>query len=255
VSRLVAHQVRYELVKFWRDPQAVFFTIALPVVFLVIFASIFGNETLDDRSGLKVSTYYVPGIIALGVMAAAFVSLAIGLVEQRERGILKRLRATPLPPGAFIAAKAAIAVLLTVLIAVVLTLIGRVLYGVTVPTDRAPGLLLTLMVGTAAFCCLGFALSGVVHSANAAPAVANMITLPLQMISGIFFPADQIPDAVLTVAKVFPVYHLAQGLLDGFDPNGPAGGIDPVALAVLLAWGLVGAVVAVRTFRWEPQAR
>jgi len=255
VTRLVAHQLRYELVKFWRDPQAVFFTVALPVVFLVIFAAVFGNETLDNRSGLKVSTYYVPGIIALGVMAAAFVGLAIGLVEQRERGILKRLRATPLPPGAFIASRAAIAVLLTALIAVVLTLIGWVLYGVTIPTDRAPGLLLTLAVGTAAFCCLGFALSGVIRSANAAPAVANGVTLPLQMISGIFFPVDQIPDAVLVVAKVFPVYHLAQGLLDGFDPNGPAGGIDPVALAVLAAWGALGAVVAVRTFRWEPQAR
>lgn len=252
---LVVHRLRYELVKFWRDPQAVFFTVALPVVFLVIFASIFGNETLDERSGLKVSTYYVPGIIALGVMSAAFVALAIALVEQRERGILKRLRATPLPAGAFIASRAAVAVLLTALITVVLTLIGWMLFGVTIPTDRAPGLLLTLTVGTAAFCCLGFALSGMVGSANAAPAVANMVTLPLQMISGIFFPVDQIPDAVLKVAQLFPVYHLAQGLLEGFDPNGAAGGIDPTAIAVLAAWGAVGAVVAVRTFQWEPQAR
>ena len=255
MSRLVVHQVRYELIKFWRDPQAVFFTVALPVVFLVIFAAVFGNDTLDDRSGLKVSTYYVPGIIALGVMAAAFVTLAIGLVEQRERGILKRLRATPLPAGAFIASRAALAVLLTALIAVVLTLIGRVLYGVTIPSDRAPGLLLTLAVGTVAFCCLGFALSGLVRTANAAPAIANMLTLPLQMISGIFFPVNLIPDGVLVVAKVFPVYHLAQGLLDGFDPNGPAGGINVVALAVLTAWGALGAVVAARTFRWEPQGR
>ncbi len=255
MTRLVVHRLRYELVKFWRDPQAVFFTIALPVVFLVIFAAIFGNETLDERSGLKVSTYYVPGIIALGVMSAAFVALAIALVEQRERGILKRLRATPLPAGAFIASRAAVAVLLTALIAVVLTLIGWVLYGVTIPSDRAPGLLLTLAVGTATFCCLGFALSGLVRSANAAPAVANMVTLPLQMISGIYFPADHNPDAVLAVAKVFPVYHLAQGLLEGFDPNGAAGGIDPTAIAVLAAWGVLGAAVAVRTFRWEPLGR
>jgi ABC-2 type transport system permease protein len=255
MTRLVLHRLRYDLIRFWRDPQAVFFTVALPVVFLVIFAAVFGNETLDDRSGLKVSTYYVPGIITLGVMAAAFVGPAIGLVEQRERGILKRLRATPLPPGAFIASRAAVAVLLTALLAVILTLIGWALYGVTIPGDRAPGFLLTLAVGTAAFCCLGFALSGLVRSINAAPAVANMVTLPLQMISGIFFPVDLIPDAVLAVAKVFPVYHLAQGLLDGFDPNGPAGGIDPVALAVLAAWGALGAAVAARTFRWEPQAR
>ncbi len=255
MTRLVAHQVRYELIKFWRDPQAVFFTVALPVVFLVIFAAIFGNQTIDDRSGLKVSTYYVPGIIALGVMAASFVALAIGLVEQRERGVLKRLRATPLPASAYIASRAAIALVLTALIAVILTLIGRVLYGVTIPTDRAPGVLLTLAVGTTAFCCLGFAVSGVIGSANAAPAVTNGIMLPLQMLSGIFFPVSQIPDAVLTVAKVFPVYHLATGLLEGFDPNGAPGGIDPVALAVLAAWGALGAVIAVRTFRWEPQAR
>ncbi len=255
MRRLVVHQLRYELLKFWRDPQAVFFTVALPVVFLVIFAAIFGNQTIDDRSGLKVSTYYVPGIIALGVMAASFVALAIGLVEQRERGVLKRLRATPLPASAYIASRAAIAFVLTALIAVILTLIGRVLYGVTIPTDRAPGVLLTLAVGTTAFCCLGFAVSGVIGSANAAPAVTNGIMLPLQMLSGIFFPVSQIPDAVLTVAKVFPVYHLATGLLEGFDPNGAPGGIDPVALAVLASWGALGAVIAVRTFRWEPQAR
>jgi ABC-2 type transport system permease protein len=252
---LLRHQVRYDQIKFWRDPQAVFFTIALPVVFLVIFAAIFGNQTVDDRQGLKVSTYYVPGIIALGVMAAAFVSLSITVVEERERGIIKRLRATPLPPAAFILARASTAVVLSLLVAVVLTLVGRVLYGVTVPDSSVPGIVLTLLVGTACFCCLGFALSGVVRSANAAPAVANMIVLPLQMISGIFFPSDLLPDSVLQVAKVFPVYWLAKGLLDGFDPNGPPSGVDPAALAVLAAWGVAGLLVARRTFRWEPRGR
>lgn len=252
-ARLIAHQARYELKRFWRDPQAVFFTVALPVVFLVIFTTVFGNETLDERDGLKFATYYLPGIIALGVMSAAFVSLAIGLVDQRERGILKRLRATPLPPAAIIVSRAAIAVVLTLLITVILTLIGTMLYGVRIPASHVPGIVLTLAVGTVSFCCLGFALAGVVASSNAAPAVANMVTLPLQMISGIFFPVDQIPDAVLAVAKAFPVYHLAQGLLDGFDPNGPASGIDPVALAAMSAWGVAGLLVAVRTFRWQPR--
>jgi ABC-2 type transport system permease protein len=252
---LLRHQVRYDQIKFWRDPQAVFFTIALPVVFLVIFAAIFGNQTVDDRQGLKVSTYYVPGIIALGVMAAAFVSLSITVVEERERGIIKRLRATPLPPAAFILARASTAVVLSLLVAVVLTLVGRVLYGVTVPDSSVPGIVLTLLVGTACFCCLGFALSGVVRSANAAQAVANMIVLPLQMISGIFFPTDLLPASVLQVAKLFPVYWLAEGLLDGFDPNGPASGVDPTALAVLAAWGVAGLLVARRTFRWEPRGR
>jgi ABC-2 type transport system permease protein len=148
---LVAHQLRYEFKRFWRDPQSVFFTVALPIVFLVIFAGIFGNDTLDSRQNLKVSTYYVPGIITLGVISAAFVGLAISIVEQRERGILKRLRSTPLPPRVYIAARAGTAAVLTLLVTAALVLVGRLAYGVRVPTGALPGLLVTLVLGTASF--------------------------------------------------------------------------------------------------------
>jgi ABC-2 type transport system permease protein len=250
---LLAHQLRFEFKRFVRDPQAVFFSIALPIVFLVIFAAVFGNERLDD-SGLKVSTYYVPGIIALGVMSAAFVGLAISVVEQRERGVLKRLRSTPMPPWLYFAGRAGTAVALCLALAVVLTLIGHVLYGVRIPGGTLPGLLLTLAVGTACFTCLGMAISGFIRTANSAPAVTNGIMLPLQMISGIFFPVDQLPELVLDIARVFPAYHLAQGLLDGFDPNGPAAGFGWGHLGVMTAWGAIGLVVALRRFRWEPRA-
>lgn len=252
--RLAGHQLRFEFKRFWRDPQAVFFTVALPVVFLVIFAAIFGNQTLESRGNLKVSTYYVPGIVALGVMAAAFVGLAISVVEQRDRGSLKRLRSTPMPPWVYIAGRAGTAAALSLLVTIVLTLVGRLVYGVRVPGSSLPGLLLTLAVGTACFACLGFGVSGLIRSANSAPAVTNMIVLPLQMISGIFFPIDQLPSLLLDIARVFPAYHLAQGLLDGFDPNGPAGGFGWGHLAVLAAWALVGLALAARTFRWEPRS-
>jgi ABC-2 type transport system permease protein len=252
--RLAVHQLRFEFKRFWRDPQAVFFTVALPVVFLVIFAGIFGNDTLDSRGDLKVSTYYVPGIITLGVMAAGFVGLAISIVEQRERGILKRLRSTPLPPRVYIAGRAGTAAALSLLVTVALVLVGRLAYGVRVPGAALPGLLVTLLLGTACFASLGFAISGVIRSANAAPAVTNGIVLPLQMISGIFFPIDQLPGGLLAIAKVFPVYHLAQGLLDGFDPAGPPAGFGWGHLAVLAAWTVVGLALAARTFRWEPRA-
>jgi ABC-2 type transport system permease protein len=250
---LVAHQLRYEFKRFWRDPQSVFFTVALPIVFLVIFAGIFGNDTLDSRQNLKVSTYYVPGIITLGVISAAFVGLAISIVEQRERGILKRLRSTPLPPRVYIAARAGTAAVLTLLVTAALVLVGRLAYGVRVPTGALPGLLVTLVLGTACFASLGFAVSGVIRSANAAPAVTNGIALPLQMISGVFFPVDQLPDGLLHIAEVFPVYHLAEGLLDGFDPDGPVAGFGWGHLAVLAAWTAIGLAVAARSFRWEPK--
>lgn len=252
--RLVVHQLRFEFKRFWRDPQSVFFTVALPIVFLVIFAGIFGNDTLESRGNLKVSTYYVPGIVALGVMSAGFVGLAISIVEQRERGILKRLRSTPLPRGIYIGGRAGTAAALSLLVTVALVIVGRIAYGVRVPGAALPGLLVTLVLGTACFACLGFAVSGIIRSANAAPAVMNGIALPLQMISGVFFPIDQLPDGLLHVAQVFPVYHLAQGLLDGFDPAGPAAGFGWDHLAVLAAWTIAGLALAARTFRWEPRA-
>ena len=252
--RLAVHQLRFEFRRFWRDPQSVFFTVALPIVFLVIFAGIFGNETLDSRGDLRVATYYVPGIITLGVMSASFVGLAVSIVEQRERGILKRLRSTPLPPRVYIAGRAGTAAAQSLLVTLALVLVGRVAYGVRVPGAALPGLLVTLILGTACFACLGFAVSGVIRSANAAPAVTNGIALPLQMISGVFFPIDQLPTSLLHIAEVFPVYHLAQGLLDGFDPAGPPAGFAWDHLAVLAAWTVAGLLVATRTFRWEPRS-
>ena len=153
---LVAHQLRYQFKRFWRDPQSVFFTIALPIVFLVIFAGHLRERHpgfAPEPEGVDLLT--CRGIITLGVMSAGFVGLAISIVEQRERGILKRLRSTPLPPRVYIAGRAATATALTLLITLALVLVGRVAYGVRVPEGALPGLVVTLLVGTACFVCLG----------------------------------------------------------------------------------------------------
>lgn len=252
--RLVLHQFRYDQRTFWREPAAVFFTVALPIIFLFIFVSIFGNEPAEvGNREVKGATYYVPGILTLALVSATTVNLAIALTGARERGTLKRVRATPLPPWAFMAARVCTATVVALLVVTVVAVLGRLVYGVAIPTSTLPGLLLTLAVGTAAFCCLGFALTAAIPSENAAPAVTNALVLPLYFFSGIFIPIGQIPEAMRFVADLFPVKPLFESIFAAFDPLTEGAGIEPGDLAVLVAWGLVGLVVATRTFRWAPR--
>jgi ABC-2 type transport system permease protein len=255
-ARLVWHQFRYDQKTFWRDPAAVFFTVALPLIFLFIFVSIFGNESVQTESHgeIKGSTYYVPGIVTLGLISATFVNLAISLTSARERGLLKRLRKTPLPAWVFMAARVTTSIVVTLLLTIVLVALGRVVYGVAVPTSTLPGALLALVVGAAAFCALGFALSGAIPSENAAPPITNAIILPLYFISGVFIPESELPAFMRSVGEAFPVKHVYEALLTAFDPTETGPGVDSLSIGVVAAWGVAGALVALRTFRWFPRS-
>ena len=253
--RLVWHQYRYDQRTFWREPASVFFTVALPLIFLFIFVSIFGNEPIAAGGReIRGSTYYVPGILALAIVSATTVNLAITMTTLRERGTLKRVRSTPLPPWVFMAGRVFTALVVSVLMVVLVTLIGRLVYGVTVPTHTFPGLVVTVVVGTAACCCLGFAMTAIIPSENAAPAVTNAVILPLYFFSGIFIPNDDIPRGMQLVGDVFPVKHLFQALLTAFNPLTEGSGIEGTHLLVLAGWGAVGLLVATRTFRWSPRS-
>src|SRR5262249_43426412 len=160
---LVLHQARYDLLGFLRNRQARFFTLALPLLFLVIFVSVFGNDTVRATS-VMASTYYVPGISALAVIAASFVNLVISITAQREGGILKRRRATPVPAWVLIAGRTPTAMLVSLVVMTVVLLVGRFAYGVHLPTSTIPGVALTAIVGSATFCVLAYALSTTVNS-------------------------------------------------------------------------------------------
>ncbi|HSJ18357.1 MAG TPA: ABC transporter permease [Solirubrobacterales bacterium] len=248
------HQFRYDQRTFWRDPASVFFTILLPVIFMFIFATIFGDDPIDELGGVKTTTYYVPAIVTLAVISATMVSPAISITQDRESGVLKRVRGTPLPPPVFIAGRVGNAIVISLLMVVLVTLIGRVVYDVEVPGATAPAVLVTLAVGAAAFSCLGIALTTVIPSEDAAPAVTNVVALPLYFISGIFIPESEIPDGVLHVADVFPFRHFFEAFFAAFDPNTTGSGIELGNLAVVAAWGAVGLIVAALWFRWTPRS-
>jgi ABC-2 type transport system permease protein len=250
---LALHQFRYDQKVFWRNPAAVFFTVLLPVVFLFIFATIFGSDEIEALGGIKTTTYYVPAIITLAVVSATAQSLAISLTVARENGILKRGRGTPLPSWVFIAGRVGNAIVLSVLGLLVVAAIGWIVYDVEIPWDRLPAVLVTLTIGAASFCCIGVALTAIIPSEDSAPAITNAVLLPLYFLSGIFIPESEIPDGVLSVADVFPIRHFFEAFFSAWNPLTTGSGFEWGHLALVAAWGVAALLVAVRAFRWTPR--
>jgi ABC-2 type transport system permease protein len=235
-----------------RNRQARFFTLILPILFLVIFVGVFGNHTL--KSGFKASTYYVPGLSALGVIAASFVNLVISITAQRETGVLKRRRATPVPASVLIAGRTLTAVTVSLVVLTVLLALGRFAYGVHLRVSALPGIALTAVVGSITFCVLGYALSTVIHNEDAAQPMTQAIMLPLYFISGVFVPNLQLPSWLRHVAEVFPVQHLADGLHNAYNPSIHGVGIVWSDIGVLALWAAIGVAVALFRFSWLPKA-
>jgi ABC-2 type transport system permease protein len=250
---LVLHQFRYDQKAFWRNPASVFFTVAFPVILLLIFATVFGDQTVDVAGGIKTTTYYVPAIITLSVISATMQSLAMSLVIAREDGRLKRGRGTPMPSWVFIAGRVGNSIVVALLMLALIAAIGRLAYGVGIPWSRLPAIVLTLVVGAAAFCCLGIALTAAIPSQDAAAPIVNAMLLPLYFLSGVFIPDDQLPSGVIHFADAFPVRHFFEAFFDAYVPAGGAT-VSWDNLAVVAIWGAVGLLLAVRYFRWVPRS-
>jgi len=255
LAHLAIHQFRADLRCFYRNKQSVFWTLALPVLFLVIFGSVFQHQNVAVPGGrINEPVYYVPGIITYGLIAAAFSNLVVSVVRYRETGIYKRRRATPLSPGAIIAARALLAVLSVLAITAVLLAIGWAGFAAHIPGRTAPGFLLDIIVGAIAFCCLGFALASLISNIDAAQPVTLAIVLPLCFLSGVFIPILELPRWLIDVGKIFPVHALAGALLAAYNPHTTGSGLRWGDLAVLAAWGAAGLIIAVRRFSWLPRA-
>ena len=206
--RMALHQFSYDLRAFLRNRQSQFFTLALPVLFLVIFASVFGGgqqHTVPVAGGrISTSVSYVPGIIALGVIAACFGNLVASVTAQRERGVLKRRRATPVPAAAIIAGRVLTAVVIAVVMAAVLLGIGWAAYGAHVPGRTALALVVTVVIGAASFCCMGYALTSLIHNEDAALPATQALLLPLYFISGVFVAVTILPHWLADVGDDLP---------------------------------------------------
>jgi len=235
-------QFRLERRMFWRNPTAAFFGFLLPLLLLAMFGAVFSGE--QDQLDVV-----VPGIAGMSVMAATFVALAYNLTFLRERGILKRLRGTPLPSSAYLAGIAANAIANTVVQVAVVILAGRAFFGIPWPGDWL-ALLVFLAAGVVCFASLGVALSHAIPNSESAPAYVNAVFLPMIMLAGVFYDDEDAPAVLRDVAEALPLKHLIDGLSGAMVAGGGLAD-HAVALVALCLWAAAGVVLAVRGFSWE----
>jgi ABC-2 type transport system permease protein len=190
-------------------------------------------------------------MIGYGVASTAFAGLAITMVIRRETGVLKRIRATPLPPATYLIAVLCSTFIVFLIQTVLIVAIGRLLFSVAVP-GRLLSLLAALVVGAVAFAAMGLGLTIVVRSAEGSSAVVNFVYLPMAIIAGTFFSPKEYPGFLRSVAEVLPLTYftkLTRNVVVRNEPIWSQWG----SLGVLLLWGMVGLVAAIRGFRWEPR--
>lgn len=252
--RLVLRQVAYENRSFWRNPAAAAFTFGFPVMFLFIFNTVFGGGTFEIAGRTtNLSTFYIPAIAAFSVISACFTNVAMGVTISRDQGILKRTRGTPLPPWIYIAGRVLHSIAIGLLLVALVTAVGALVYDVDLPTGTLLAFVVALVVGTGSFASLGMAITAVIPTAEAAPAIVNGTMLPLLFISDIFFGPEASPAWLTRIADLFPVRHFAEALLAAFNPFETGPGFEWAHLGIVAAWGVVGLAVAVRFFTWEPR--
>jgi ABC-2 type transport system permease protein len=248
--RLLLHQFRAEQRLFWRSRELAFFTFLLPIVFFLMLGSAYGDEEIEGVAGYQ---FLLAGMIGYGAAATTFAGLALLLVIRRESGVLKRIRATPLPAGTYIAAVLASIIVIFLLEAIILIGLARFAFDVPIPESLA-SLAVVLLLGAGSFAALGIGLTALIRSAEGSSAVVNALYLPVAFISGAFFSENTFPELLRLIGEILPLSHLIALSRDviAFDET-VWEHLDDVA--VVAAWGIAGLVVALRGFRWEPRER
>lgn len=244
-----------ELKEFFRQRESVVFTLLLPVLLLVVFGAVLD---FDLGEGVTFTQYFMAGIIAAGILGASLQNMAISIATERSDGTLKHLHGTPMPPSAFFVGKVVQVLAVTLASIVVLLLIGLVFYDVDLPsgTDWLTFAWVAAL-GAAACTLLGIAISSLAKNGRSASATVTPFALMLQFISGVFFQFSEIPTWMQTVAAIFPLKWMAQGLRSVFLPDAlaadePAGSWELGRVALVLGiWCVVGLVLCIRTFRWQ----
>jgi ABC-2 type transport system permease protein len=248
--RLFVHQLRSEQRLYWRSRELAFFTFLFPILIFVLLGSVYGDDVIEEEH-VKGSSYLLAGVLGYGIASTAFAGLAIVVVLRRENGILKRLRATPLPPGIYLAGVLASTVLVFLVEAAVLIVLARLIFDVPLP-DQWVSLVLALVLGALAFAALGIALSGVIRSGEGASAVVNAIYLPVAFLAGAFWTPHAYPRFLEVIAEILPLTYFIRLMRDVVLRNETLWASWESAV-VVAAWGIAGALLAVRTFRWAPR--
>jgi ABC-2 type transport system permease protein len=238
-------QYRLERRMFWRNPSAAFFNFLLPLLFLVAGGVILhGNQ--------RQLNHLVPAIAGMSVMSTTFTALAYNIVFLRERGVLKRIRGTPLPTGSYFGGVAANAVTNTALQIAIVVLAGRVFFGIGWPSHWDELVVFTLL-GVVSFAALGVAFAHAIPNFESTAAYVNAVFLPVVFVSFYVFDSSSAPAFVRNIAEALPLVHLIDGLYAAM-VGGGALSDNLSSLAVIGLWGIFGLYFAVRGFSWEQRS-
>lgn len=248
--RLFLHQLRTEQLTFWRSRESAIFVFVFPPMLFLLLGAVYGGDTVEGRPAVD---YLLAGLLGYAVANTALGGLAITLVIRREYGILKRLRSTPLPAATYLAAVLASSLLVFALQAATVVTLGLAAYDADLPRSP-PHVVLALLLGGVAFAGLGLGATALIRSAESVAAVVNVVVLPMAFLSGSFGSTDRYPSVLRAAADVLPLRYFID-VVTGTYLDGDAIWDDPLALAVLAAWGAAGYLVAWRRFRWEPRER
>jgi ABC-2 type transport system permease protein len=241
-------RIRLEQLGFWRNRQRAFFSFLMPVVLLVLLGELDRHRTY---AGLRVVDWQVPGLLTFGLAAAIYNNLAVTVVEQRESGILKRLRATPLPPRIFVIGQVGSSLAAGLCLTVVFVSAARALFGIGIAADHVAAFVVTTVIGAGCFAALGLAVTSLIRSAEAAVPVVNATYIPLALVSGVFFPGQGGPPWLVSATRAMPMRALSESFQACF-AAGHGLAFRPLDLVVILAWTAAGAACAARFFRWTP---
>jgi ABC-2 type transport system permease protein len=245
--RVFLHQLRAEQLVFWRSKEAALFIFLFPLLLFVLLGSVYNGKIY----GVPAAQALLAGLIGYGCANTAFAGLAIQLVLRRENGILKRLRATPLPPSTYVAALLSSTLIVFSLQTIALLVLGRILYDTPFP-HAVGSLVLAVVLGAAVFAALGVATASLIRSGDGSSAVVNFILLPMAFLTGSFGPTRHYPRFLRAIGDVLPLKYFVD-LMNAIYLHRQALWTKPGAIGVLAAWGIGGLLVSVFRFRWEPR--
>lgn len=258
-GQVYAARAKVEVLEFFRQKEALVFTLIFPSMLLLIFGAVLNYEIAP---GLSFVQYFMAGMVAAGVLASGFQNLAISVSIERSEGRLKRLAGTPMPRSAYFVGKVAQVIVVGVGTIVLLLLVGLLVYGVDLPPTAGKWLtfLWVTVLGLASCSLLGIAFSSAVKNGKSAPAIVTPVALVLQFISGVFFVFTDLPSWMQTIAAIFPLKWLTQGMRAAFLPDSfaaqeAAGSFELGTVALVLgAWTIAGMILCVLVFRWRDRA-
>jgi ABC-2 type transport system permease protein len=245
--KLFSHQLRWEQLLFWRSREAAVFVFLFPLLLFTLLVSVYNGRI----QGKPAPWALLAGMLGYGAANTAFAGLALTLVSRRELGILKRIRSTPLPSAVYLTAVLVSILVVFAIQATSLFVLGSILKSTPWPHNFV-SMVLALALGAAAFAALGLAITGFIRSLEGSSAVVNLIVLPMAFLSGSFGPTRRYPPYLRAIGDVLPLKYLVDAI-NAIYLHGKQLWDKPTSVAVLLAWGILGAAIALRRFRWEPR--